>query len=220
MHIRSRNFNDGMAIPGEFAFALIDADNRVASGGNRNPHLAYDVPEGTQSFVVICHDPDVPSRADDVNRKGREVAASLPRIVFYHWVLLDIPGTAREIEAGRHSNGITPRGKPGPAASDGLRHGINDYTAWFANDADMRGDYYGYDGAYPPWNDALIHRYVFTIYALDVPRLEIHGDLIGGNVQAALAGHVLAEASTTGTYSLNLLLQPREKNDASPKTSA
>ena len=44
----------------------------------------------------------------------------------------------------------------------------------------MFGDYYGYDGPCPPWNDELVHRYVFTLYALDVPRLEraraIHGN--------------------------------------------
>jgi Raf kinase inhibitor-like YbhB/YbcL family protein len=199
MRIRSSRFNDGMTIPGEFAFGVIDVEKRVAPGGNRNPHLEWhDVPEGAQSFVLICHDADVPSRLDDVNREDREVAASLPRIVFDHWVLLDVAGAAREIEAGRHSNGITPRGKPGPATSDGLRHGINDYTAWFANDADMRGVCYGYDGMCLLRNDALIHHYVFTIHALDVARLDIHGDLTGGSVRAALAGHVLAEASKGG----------------------
>lgn len=90
-----------------------------------------------------------------------------------------------------------------------MRHGINDYTAWFANDENMRGNYYGYDGPCPPWNDALVHRYIFTIYALDVPRLEISGDLNGRNTEAALAGHVLSEARITGNYSLNPRLQPQ-----------
>jgi phosphatidylethanolamine-binding protein (PEBP) family uncharacterized protein len=39
---------------------------------------------------------------------------------------------------------------------------------WFAGDNDMRGDYYGYDGPCPPWNDEIVHRYVFTLFALDV----------------------------------------------------
>jgi Raf kinase inhibitor-like YbhB/YbcL family protein len=221
MRVRSNSSKDGAAIPGEFAFAMIGADKRIVPGGNRNPHLAWsDVPEDAQSFVLICYDPDVPSRLDDMNRESREIPASLPRIVFDHWVLLGIPGAAREIEAGRQSDGITLRGKPGPDAPDGLRHGINNYTAWFANDADKVGVYYGYDGPYPPWNDALIHRYVFTIYALDVPRLDVDGELTGASVRAALAGHVLAEASITGTYSLNPRLQPREKNGVSPKTLA
>jgi Raf kinase inhibitor-like YbhB/YbcL family protein len=85
----------------------------------------------------------------------------------------------------------------------------NDYTNWFAGVAEMRGDYYGYDGPCPPWNDALLHRYVFTLYALDVPHLEVRNALTGENVRAALADHVLAEASLTGTYSLNPNLQQR-----------
>jgi Raf kinase inhibitor-like YbhB/YbcL family protein len=163
------------------------------------------VPNGTKSFVLICHDPDVPSRADDLTRKTG--SASLPRVNFYHWLLLDIPAAMREIEAGSHSDGVVPRGKSGPAAPGNLRHGINDYTNWFAGDTEMGGEYYGYDGPCPPWNDALQHRYVFTLYALDVPRLEIHGLLAGENIKTALAGHVLAEASLTGTYSLNPMMQ-------------
>ena len=37
-----------------------------------------------------------------------------------------------------------------------------------------------------------LHHYVFTLYALDVPRLEVHGALTGANVLAALSTHVLA----------------------------
>ena len=72
-----------------------------------------------------------------------------------------------------------------------------------SGDLDMRGEYYGYDGPCPPWNDELVHRYVFTLYALDAPQLEVRGSLNGANVTAALAGHALASASLTGTYSLN-----------------
>ncbi len=42
---------------------------------------------------------------------------------------------------GRHSDGNTPKGKPGPAAPGGMRHGLNDYTKWFAGDKNMGGDY-------------------------------------------------------------------------------
>ena len=95
------------------------------------------------------------------------------------------------------------KGKPGPAAPNGTRHGLNDYTKWFAGDENMRGDYYGYDGPCPPWNDLRLHRYVFTLYALDVPHVDVHGDLTGANARLAIAGHVLAQASLTGTYTLN-----------------
>src|SRR5262249_35557074 len=159
----------------------------LALSQNRNPQLAWqDVPQGTKSFVLVCLDPDVPSRPDDVNQEGRTVSASLPRVMFFHWLLLDIPASTREIAPGSHSNGVVGRGKPGPTARSGRRHGINDYTGWFAGDTDMRGQYYGYDGPCPPWNDELVHRYVFTLYALDVPQLPIQGPLNGANVTAAL----------------------------------
>jgi hypothetical protein len=32
------------------------------------------------------------------------------------WLQMDIPATTREIAQGTHSNGVIPRGKPGPAA--------------------------------------------------------------------------------------------------------
>jgi phosphatidylethanolamine-binding protein (PEBP) family uncharacterized protein len=117
MKLTSESFSNGAAIPGAFAFAVIDTINHVALSDNRNPHLAWsNAPSGTQSFVVVCHDPDVPSQGDDVNKEGREISASLPRVDFFHWLLLDIPATSREIAAGSHSNGVTARGKPGPAA--------------------------------------------------------------------------------------------------------
>ena len=159
MKLISESFEDGAAIPGEFAFAVMDPQTHVSLSSNRNPHLKWtDVPKETQSFALICHDPDVPSRADDVNKEGREISPSLPRVIFYHWLLLDIPSSMREIAAGSQSNGVVPRGKPGPAAPGNLRHGVNDYTSWFAGDAEMSGEYHGYDGPCPPWNDALPHR--------------------------------------------------------------
>ena len=204
MQLKSNSFADGAPIPGELAFAVIDPKTHVSLSKNRNPQLAWsDAPAGTKSFALICHDPDVPSRADDVNKEGREIPASLPRVEFFHWLLLDIPPSTAEIGAGSHSDGVVPRGKPGPGAPDGLRHGINDYTGWFAGDPNMGGNYYGYDGPCPPWNDSIVHHYVFTIYALDTPHLNVQGDLTGANVRAALTGHILAQAQLTGTYSLN-----------------
>lgn len=208
MKLSSTSFSDQMPIPGEFAFAVIDPGSHIALSSNRNPHLAWsDVPAGTQSFVMVCHDPDVPSRGDDVNQEGREVPATLPRVDFFHWLLVDIPAATREIAAGSHSHGVTPHGKPGPAAPGGMNHGINDYTGWFAGDAQMSGNYYGYDGPCPPWNDTLLHHYVFTLYALDVPALPKAQPLDGQAVRRAIAGHVLAEARLTGTYTLNPKLQ-------------
>ncbi|HPT51338.1 MAG TPA: YbhB/YbcL family Raf kinase inhibitor-like protein [Accumulibacter sp.] len=204
MKLTSNSFDDGQRIPGDFAFCIPDAGHHVCLGKNLNPHLAWSgAPAETRSFILICHDPDVPSKGDDVNQEGRTVPASLPRVDFFHWVLIDLPRNITKIEQGEFSDDVTPRGKSGPHAPHGARQGINDYTAWFAGDNDMRGDYYGYDGPCPPWNDEIIHRYVFTVFAMDVPTLDVAGKLTGQTVREAMRGHVLGEASLTGTYALN-----------------
>jgi len=204
MKVTSTSFADGGAIPAEFAFCAPDPHTHATLSRNRSPHLAWsDVPAGTKSFAILCHDPDVPSRGDDVNQEGRVVPASLPRVDFFHWVLVDLPASVKSVEAGEFASSVTPRGKPGPEAPRGARQGINDYTGWFASDPSMAGEYYGYDGPCPPWNDELPHRYVFTVYALDVERLPVKGALRGPDVREALRRHVLAQASITGRYALN-----------------
>ncbi len=204
MKLSSSSFDDGGVIPAQYAFCAPDAKSHVTLSKNQNPHLAWsNVPMGTRSFAIVCHDPDVPSRGDDVNKEGRTVPKSLARVDFFHWVLVDLPPAEVGVNVGEFSSSVVPRGKGGPAAPHGARQGINDYTGWFASDADMSGDYYGYDGPCPPWNDELPHRYVFTVYALDVERLPLEGRFGGADVRAAVAGHVRAQATITGRYTLN-----------------
>lgn len=206
MKLWSESFTDGGAIPGEYAFCVMDPRTHVRLSDNRNPHLAWhDLPAGTKSLVLICHDGDVPSRGDDVNQEGKTVPADLPRVDFFHWTMINLPADFPAIAVGQFSHGVTVRGKPGPQVHDypGVRHGINDYTAWFAGDNDMAGDYFGYDGPCPPWNDVLVHRYVFTLYALDIERLPLDGKFTGQQVREAMRGHILAEAHITGRYTLN-----------------
>jgi Raf kinase inhibitor-like YbhB/YbcL family protein len=204
MKLASESFDDGGAIPAQFAFCAPDPKSHATLSKNQNPHLAWsEVPAGTKSFALLCHDPDVPSKGDDVNQEGRVVPKSLPRVDFFHWVLVDLPFAQAGVGAGEYSSSVVARGKPGPQAPHGARHGINDYTGWFASDADMAGDYYGYDGPCPPWNDEMAHRYVFTVYALDIARLPLEGRFGGGQVREAIRGHVLAQAAITGRYTLN-----------------
>lgn len=204
MQLRSDSFAAGAAIPARFAAGRPDDASVVTFSDNVSPHLAWsDVPVGTRSLVLICHDPVVPSRGDDVNQPDREVPADLPRVDFFHWVMVDLPPTLTQLAEGEFSQGVTARGKAGPATRHGARHGLNDYTGWFAGSADMAGDYFGYDGPFPPFNDSLVHRYVFTLYATDLDRCPVDGAFTGAQVRAAIAGHVLAEASTEGTYTLN-----------------
>ena len=204
MKVTSSSFDDGGVIPAEYAFCAPDPSTRATLSKNLNPQLSWlEVPMGTRSFAIICHDPDVPSKGDDVNQAGRTVPKSLPRIDFFHWVLVDLPASAVGVSVGEFSSAVTPRGKPGPQAPHGARQGINDYTGWFAGDKEMAGDYYGYDGPCPPWNDEIAHRYVFTVYALDVERLPLAGAFGGNDVRRAVQKHVLAQAAITGRYALN-----------------
>ncbi len=200
---------DGQPIPGEFAFCVPAAEGHVAMAPNRNPRVAWTgAPEGTRSFALLCIDADAPTDATDVNREGATVPASLPRGAFSHWVLVDIPGSATAIGEGQDSDGVTPRGKAVGPTAHGVR-GRNDYTAWFAGDPDMEGTYGGYDGPCPPWNDELVHHYTFTVHALDIATLGLHGPFGADDVRAAIDGHVLASASITGTYTLNPALGAR-----------
>ena len=204
MILSSESFADGQPIPVDFAFCKIDPKSHVALSSNRNPQLSWsDAPVGTRSFAIVCHDIDVPSKPDDVNQEGREIPSTLPRVHFYHWTLIDLPIGLHAIAAGEFSDKVTPRGKPGPTVKHGARQGINDYTGWFAGNPEMAGDYHGYDGPCPPWNDEIPHRYVFTLYALDIAHCPVEGKFSGQQVREAIKGHVLAEASITGVYSLN-----------------
>jgi Raf kinase inhibitor-like YbhB/YbcL family protein len=206
MKLWSDSFKDGAAIPAEFAFARPDPATRVRLAENRNPHLAWnDIPSGTASLVLLCIDGDAPTVGTDVNQEGRTLPVEMPRGDFFHWALVDIPPTLSSLPAGSQSDGVTPRGKPGPAATAGgmaLRHGTNDYTGWFANDPDMNGRYFGYDGPCPPWNDEQVHHYIFRLYAIDVERLPVEGEFTALQACQALHGHILDEAQIIGTYTL------------------
>ncbi|MGB5285708.1 MAG: YbhB/YbcL family Raf kinase inhibitor-like protein [Polyangiales bacterium] len=203
MQLRSDSFKDGDYLPTEYAFGKRSADGQIDLSDNRNPHLAWsDLPEGTKSVVILCIDRDVPTKPDDVNQLGRLVPADLPRADFSHWVLVDLAPNAR-IAEGAFSDGITAKGKDGPEGPQGSRQGINDYTSWFAADREMAGDYYGYDGPCPPFNDSIVHHYRFSVYALDVDRLGVNGKFTASDVQAAMEGHVLGEASMVAKYTIN-----------------
>ena len=118
-------------------------------------------------------------------------------------MMVDIAATQREIAAGSCSDGITAKGKSSPAGPVGARQGLNDYTGWFAGSDELKGDYFGYDGPYPPPNDLRTHRYFFRVFALDVAKIDVPKVFTAQQALAAMHGHVLTEASTYGTYRLH-----------------
>ena len=199
MRIGSDSFEHRGAIPADFAMGTPQG-----FGGNRNPELHWDeVPAGTRSFALLCIDTDAPTDPATVGRADLEIPVAQPRADFVHWTMIDLPPDLRAIAAGSCSDGITARGKATPPGPRGARQGLNDYTGWFAGDADMGGDYFGYDGPYPPFNDLRVHRYFFRLFALDVERLPVPARFTAADVFHAMHGHVLAEAATYGTYSLH-----------------
>jgi len=212
MELTSTSFNDGHSIPEQFCFCRIDPETHVTLADNRSPHLAWTgAPDGTRSFVLLCMDPDVPAVGDDVNQEGRTVPHDLARCEFCHWVMVDIPSTCCELAEGACSDGVTPGGKNDPPGPEGSRQGITNYTDWFAGDADMGGDYHGYDGPAPPWNDERLHHYRFTIHAIDLETCPVEGDgFRAEDVLRAIEGHVLASATIMGTCSLNPAVADRD----------
>jgi len=202
MKLWSESIAPGARIATRHAFCRPNPKTHVELSDNVSPHLAWsDLPAGTRSLALLWIDVNAPSR-EVANKEGPLLPPEQPRADFYHLVMVDLPASPGAFAEGELSRGVTGRGKPGPAGPRGTRVGLNDYTAWFEGDAAMEGQYFGYDGPCPPWNDSLVHNYHFRLLALDLARCPVEGAFTGGAVLAAVKGHVLGEATFFGTYAL------------------
>jgi len=148
---------DGGAIPAKYTQA----------GDQVSPPLTWsNVPDGVTSFVLVAHDLDAAAGngTDDI----------------LHWMLWNIPGTARSISEG------VPQGSQLP---DGTRQ------------ISASGPYYRGPGA-PAQGPA--HHYVFELFALDspidVPPLGASPAQTRAAVAAAMAGHVRGKAACVGLF--------------------
>jgi Raf kinase inhibitor-like YbhB/YbcL family protein len=117
-----------------------------------------DPPPGTASLALIADDPDAPV--------GN----------WNHWVLFDIPATARHLHEGLQKT---------EQLADGSRQGRNDFKR------------IGYGGPCPPPGKP--HRYYFRLYALDA-RLALPAGSTKAEVESAMKGHILAQAEVMGKY--------------------
>lgn len=207
LNVTITGWANGAPMPEKFAFCVPAEQGHATMGPNISPEIAWTgAPAGTKSFAIVCIDPDVPSKPDHVNKEGKSVPADLARVDFYHWVLVDIPGSMSRLAEGADADGVVGGGKAPGKTAHGVR-GINSFTDWFAGDETMKGDYAGYDGPCPPWNDSIVHHYRFQVYALDTESLGLSGAFGGGEALKAMAPHVLAEGSWLGTYTLNPALR-------------
>ena len=150
--LTSSAFAAGAAIPSKY----------TCEGPGVSPPLAWlGVPAGAKSFVLIEDDPDAPDPA-------------APRTTWVHWLLYDLPPTARGL----------PEGASPGALPAGTREGSNDWKRT------------GYGGPCPPIGR---HRYFHKLYALDVVLGDLHAP-DKRTLEAAMHGHVIAHAELVGTY--------------------
>jgi Raf kinase inhibitor-like YbhB/YbcL family protein len=113
---------------------------------------------------------------------------------FWHWAVYNIPSTSTNL----------PQGAGNSAASlpTGAFGGITDFQ-----DTGATGGNGNYGGPCPPQGDAP-HRYVFTLYALSVDKVEVAGGvpktgtagLYGFVLNKGLGSAVLGKASFTATF--------------------
>lgn len=207
MQLTVKGIENGKPIPEKFAFGIPDPQQHMVFGNNLNPEIRWtDMPRGTLSFALVMKDPDVPSDASNANVEGKTLPEDMPRVDFFHWLLADIPSGLHFIHEGEESDEVVAKGKPAGQVEVGVR-GVNNFTEFMAGNPDMEGEYGGYDGPCPPWNDERLHHYEFTLYALDVSSLDLPDNYRGPDLLAAMEGHILEQASVTGTYTLNPALR-------------
>ncbi len=193
LKVKVDSIKSGGMVPSKYTFCTAAAQNHVAPGGDISPPISWSKgPSGTKSYVVILTDIDNPAeQRDKMNKEGMTLPASAKRRIVFHWVLVDIPASVTSLKEGAESEGRVPHGKPATTTL-GMR-GLNDFTMFMANNDAMKGQYHGYDGPCPPWNDEIAHRYVFTVYALSVPTLGLSGDFNGTAAMDAMKDKILAQ---------------------------
>jgi len=146
--LTSSAFKEGEIIPARYA----------CDGENLSPPLNWsEPPESTGAFTLTLDDPDAPA--------GN----------FNHWVIYNIPATARQLQEGMSA-----------------KEKFNDGTLQGHNGAAQTG----YFGPCPPFG---VHHYVFTLYALDAP-LTLQPGAARKQVLEAMNNHILAKGKLTGIY--------------------
>lgn len=181
----------------QYAFCAPASPGHTKDGGNVSPEISWSgAPKETKSFAIITSDPDVPTDFSSAGKEGATIPADMKRQVFIHWVLVDIDPHTTRLPAGADSDRVEENGKHSQKTKYGLR-GVNDYGKF------KGGAFFGYDGPCPPWNDARMHHYSFTVYALDVRTLDLSGKFTAADAENAMKGHVLAKGSAVGAYTQN-----------------
>lgn len=98
---------------------------------------------------------------------------------WWHWVVFNIPADAKGLAL---SAGNDPKLLPAGAVQS-----VTDFAVP------------GFGGACPPPGDKA-HRYIFTVYALDVPRMDLPPTTMPATVGFSMYGHVLGKATLNTTF--------------------
>jgi len=96
---------------------------------------------------------------------------------WWHWVVVNIPADVTSL----------PSGASGKAMPKGALEILNDYGI------------VGFGGACPPKGDKP-HRYIVTVYALDVPKLDLKSDANDPVAGFMINAHTIAKASLISYY--------------------
>jgi len=197
-------FKNGEMMPNKFAFCAPAARGHTEPGANFSPSISWSRgPRGTKSYAILLYDTDSPAeQRDKINKEGVTMTSAIPRRTFFHWVLVDIPPTIRSLQEGADSDARVVHGKPATPAAAGVR-GLNDYTKVTAGNDATKGQYYGYDGPCPPWNDEVVHHYHFAVFALSASKLELPQNFDGAAVLDVIKDKVLAQGEVVGLYTQN-----------------
>jgi hypothetical protein len=154
MALTSPDFEDGGIIPDKFTQVVQNAPS---------PRLEWtNVPMNTQSFVLIMHDPD-----NALNKGTDDVL---------HWIMFNIPGTARSLAGGLPLDAKLP---DGTIQAKGIRS-------------------VGYMG---PGNGAQnpYHHYTLELFALD-DKLSLGPEATRAEIMKAMEGHTTGKAVLVGRF--------------------
>lgn len=134
------------------------------SGANVSPSLSWaGAPAAAKSFALIVHDPDAPTGVGG----------------FTHWIVYNIPASAKGLAKGAGSKGGTlPAGTQQATTSFGAA---------------------GYGGPCPPAGDKP-HRYVFTLYALNTEKVDLPPNATQALAGFTINGAKIATATMTALY--------------------
>ena len=162
--LNSPDFGPGKAFTEKFLFKGMGCN-----GGNVSPALTWEnPPAGTKSFALMVHDPDAATGGAGI----------------WHWVIINIPASARSIEQGA-------------GTADGVRLPVGSKQ--------ITNDYAGF-GVSPGWGGPCTppgekpHDYYFTLYALGVERLELPPNATASHVGFIVNHTALGKAVLIGTY--------------------